>query len=1527
MNCETVEQHLASLVFDEIDANLKTQVTEHLEGCEKCRQSLADLRATTDLLRDGLQAAALPSLGSDRRERLMEAASIEEPIPILRFRGVLTGLAVAASIALVCGGLIGVFFRLGGGGGQFAKDERGRNILEGSRLREFRFKVDQALKSEPGSDYAAEAMKDVATQYTPEELRLIKKRLETHWEEVKDDPSVHKGVKQFVQHAVEKVQGKETTWKPPVKPRAAPLPPGFGPNETDSFVSQSALSRSNVPRPQRQTAGSDPTDDGRKQANLHESGLELRELALKGQVEVRPLAPLKFSMPRSRESSQVDDAPSDGWSRRSYETTASVDRDLKKTLRSEGEELEAGVPQFGKMEELKKRFKLPDGTTGIGVSGGVGAAAATTSSKIPEEQAGQSLAEQQDNLKLGVPLSARKPSYNQGGGQEKSPKNEPQASRRRWHRTVRRRADLETEKANGIDGDRRASERPRRLSGAPPDAMGGPEGMLKRPADDWKDVVHRNGGSFGDSVPKGKAQKKNMEVALRNLRSELDAALDARDSQSVHMANEGRGAATRTPKRVANLAERFGETDTTSDGTPDVLAGDPQPDSEREVASKEASGESTIRGGVDRVRKPDSESVPGASKDASELDGEDLQDLLKKQETLPKMLALGRTFLLDGDKPGNKILKETDNQEFENEEPADADETTVPMAEENYRNANDWKDVLPKGEATTGGSSEKADGENRDKTVNTAIRVFNVRDLVDSTRGFSGAPQLGVGGGGGGGAVTGVQQAGRGGGNLGQTEGRGIAPDSLIDIIQEITGTDKWQESGGPGSIQVLNGRLIVTQTLKNHREIVALLETLRENRDELKKIEETVAADLPAVVHPQVAPTPDLEQKTFNLARANPRDVRRSIQNRYKNPQQRTDILIDAKASSLVVKAPPEDMAKIAEFVKNLESGADVETVSLPIEHADVNQVANTLRRLWQGKRGQARFGTAPNSNQLIVTAETDVYESEIKPLIDQIVAVYAQQESFTERFELKHAQSESLWRNLRQALQAEGRTRNLPGPNIVVLHDSQNNAITVSAPEALRDYARELIGEHDQPPAVATPPVVPPINPFVMAEKDRFSTFGIDVDTASYAIARNHIVAQRQLPPAEMVRTEEFVNAFDYNYPPDREKVFRVHAEAAPSPFGAGLTLLKIGVKARVEGRDGRRGAHLVFVVDASGSMDRPDRLGLVQNSLELAVGQLSPADRVSLVAYDTKAHLVAEAQPADSAETLRSAIQSVKCQGSTNMLDGLALGYEVAARTFMPGRINRVILCSDGVANVGPIDAEEILEQVDSYRRQGVTFTSVGFGSGAYNDALLEKLANRGDGSYVFVDNDEQARRVFVDEFAATIHTIAKDAKIQVEFDPRRVRRYRLLGYENRKIADEDFRNDTIDAGEVGSGQAATALYEVELLESRDGLAPVSNDFGTVSVRYRDAESGAIDEIAYRLKSDIVRPLTPATTPRFFVAAAAAEFAEILRGSEYAGESSLDAVGDVLQEACSELPLDTRAAELLELVRRAKGLPRAP
>jgi Ca-activated chloride channel family protein len=453
-------------------------------------------------------------------------------------------------------------------------------------------------------------------------------------------------------------------------------------------------------------------------------------------------------------------------------------------------------------------------------------------------------------------------------------------------------------------------------------------------------------------------------------------------------------------------------------------------------------------------------------------------------------------------------------------------------------------------------------------------------------------------------------------------------------------------------------------------------------------------------------------------------------------------------------------------------------------------------------------------------------------------------------------------------------------------------------------------------EPVVIPAPPPVT-VRPFVTTRDEAFSTFAIDVDTAAYALARAELQAGR-LPVPESVRVEEFVNAFDYDYtPPAGGQAFAIDAEFAPSPFRPSLSLLKIGVKGAQLGRANRQALMLTVILDASGSMNSPDRLGLARQALKELLGRLRDDDRIALVQFSAEPRLLLEATPAARRQTILAALDGIQAAGSTHLENGLRTGYAVAARAFRPGAANRVLFLSDGVANLGAADADSLLKAVAEYRRQGICLSVYGVGSGAYNDALLEQLADKGDGTYTFFDSLAEARRVLVDQFDASMFTIAKDVKIQVEFNPVRVTSWRQIGYDNRQLTKEQFRDDSVDAGEIGAGQAVTALYELALAGRGDEA------LGTVRVRYRDPVSGAVREIQQTLTRREGYARFALAPPRFRLAAGVAEFAELLRGSPFVDGSSLREVDAVLQPVALDLKLDGSVQELVRLLRLAERM----
>lgn len=443
---------------------------------------------------------------------------------------------------------------------------------------------------------------------------------------------------------------------------------------------------------------------------------------------------------------------------------------------------------------------------------------------------------------------------------------------------------------------------------------------------------------------------------------------------------------------------------------------------------------------------------------------------------------------------------------------------------------------------------------------------------------------------------------------------------------------------------------------------------------------------------------------------------------------------------------------------------------------------------------------------------------------------------------------------------------------------------------------------------------------NPFIDTEDDKFSTFGMDVDTASYSVMRRYL-RDGHLPPSEAIRVEEFVNAFDYNYTPPADEAFAIHLEGAPSKFGEGkrLQLLRVGIQGRVVPDNARKDAILTFVIDVSGSMNMENRLGLVKQALTLLLEQLRPGDEVGIVVYGSHARVVLPHTGIENREYIVAAINSLAPDGVTNAEEGLRLGYKLALKNSKSGCINRVILCSDGVANVGHTGPDAILKEIGTYVKEGFMLTTVGFGMGNYNDVLMEQLANKGNGSYAYVDTLSEAKRIFVENLTGTLQVIAKDAKIQVEFNPETVSRFRLLGYENRRFAHEDFRNDAVDAGEVGAGHSVTALYEIKLHENSVG------QLATVSIRHENPDTRHVTEVNESLSTDVLKGTFEEATPAFQLAASVAEFAEILRGSFWAQKGSLEDVRETLDGILPNVDAKTREhsvrnAELLSLVREA-------
>jgi len=442
--------------------------------------------------------------------------------------------------------------------------------------------------------------------------------------------------------------------------------------------------------------------------------------------------------------------------------------------------------------------------------------------------------------------------------------------------------------------------------------------------------------------------------------------------------------------------------------------------------------------------------------------------------------------------------------------------------------------------------------------------------------------------------------------------------------------------------------------------------------------------------------------------------------------------------------------------------------------------------------------------------------------------------------------------------------------------------------------------------------------VNPFISTEDEKTSTFGMDVDTASYVIARRFLTDGNMPDPAS-IRTEEFINYFDQDYEDMRgDGVFSVTVEGAESEFGQpNYHLLRIGVKASEASLEDRPPANMIFVVDVSGSMNREDRLEQVKRSLGMLAGNLKRGDRIGLVVYGSTGQVISDLT--SDHDAILSAIAQLMPGGSTNAEEGLRLAYEMARSNFEPENVNRIILCSDGVANVGVTDADTILRQIKDDALDGITLTTIGFGMGNYNDVLMEKLANHGDGMYYYIDSDNEAQRVFGEGAAQMLMVLASDAKVQVEFNEETVDRFRLLGYENRRLTEEQFRDDTVDAGEVGAGQCVTALYEIRVRD--ESLSDSRAQVATVRVRYENLRTREVEEFETPVTvRDLNREFDEASDGFQFIAAVA-EFAEVLKGSYWAQESSFSDVLRVATPVAENLGDDEQ--EFCDLVESAVRL----
>ncbi len=502
--------------------------------------------------------------------------------------------------------------------------------------------------------------------------------------------------------------------------------------------------------------------------------------------------------------------------------------------------------------------------------------------------------------------------------------------------------------------------------------------------------------------------------------------------------------------------------------------------------------------------------------------------------------------------------------------------------------------------------------------------------------------------------------------------------------------------------------------------------------------------------------------------------------------------------------------------------------------------------------------------------------------------------------------------------------------------------SAYTSHANKAEISIHRPITPVYDQ---FMTPPVntenyqSPEINGVKMVTVEPVSTFSIDVDTGSYTNARR-MLTQGTMPPADAIRIEEFINYFDYNYPQPKsiEQPFSVNTALSTAPWNEQRHLLRIALKGYQPDMSDSKGSNLVFLLDVSGSMNQANKLPLLKRSLMMLSNQLNDNDKVSIVVYAGASGVVLEPTDGNNKSAINNALEKLQAGGSTNGAAGIKQAYQLAEKAFIEGGVNRVILATDGDFNVGMVDHKALIDLIKKEKDKGIALTTLGFGQGNYNDHLMEQLADAGNGNYAYIDNINEARKVLVDELQSNMQIIAKDVKIQVEFNPSTVAEYRLIGYENRKLANEDFNNDKIDAGDIGAGHRVTALYEISLVNSQSKF----ND----DLRYSKSANtkiaqniNASDELAYvklRYKQpnqDNSQLLEAKVTfgqassfaeqsDDFKFATAVASFAQRMKSSKFTDSIDYQWIASTAQQAKGRDEFGYRS-EFIQLVRNAGEL----
>ena len=494
-----------------------------------------------------------------------------------------------------------------------------------------------------------------------------------------------------------------------------------------------------------------------------------------------------------------------------------------------------------------------------------------------------------------------------------------------------------------------------------------------------------------------------------------------------------------------------------------------------------------------------------------------------------------------------------------------------------------------------------------------------------------------------------------------------------------------------------------------------------------------------------------------------------------------------------------------------------------------------------------------------------------------------------------------------------------------------------SVSIPTPLNEQEDEFIKMDDRKGSFNTEDYDNIVeNKFLAATQNPLSTFSIDVDEAAYSNIRRYL-QNGTIPPAGAVRIEEMINYFDYNYPqPVNDDPFTVNTEIADCPWNTNHKLVHIGLQGKEIPVENLPASNMIFLVDVSGSMDEPNKLPLVQASMNMLVDQLREKDKVAIVVYAGNAGLVLPATSGANKTKIKEAITNLEAGGSTAGGEGIKLAYKTARENFITGGNNRIILATDGDFNVGASSDDDLVRMIEQERKSGVFLSVLGYGMGNYKDNKMQQLADKGNGNHSYIDNISEARKVLVNEFGSTLFTIAKDVKIQVEFNPAKVQAYRLVGYENRMLAAEDFNDDNKDAGELGSGHTVTALYEVipagvvdSFTQSVDPLKYQANDrkvtgntdeILTIKLRYKKP-TGDISQLITHPVMDKHIPMA-LTSDNFRFSAAVAEFGLLLRGSSFKQEASYSQVVNLARGARG-MDMNGYRTEFISLVQAATSL----